>query len=201
MSSLVQVQRAKYIDCVSAQVAGSKWKICILDGETEARLNSVLKSYDLLEHSVQQIERIDHQRAAFPRLDAVYILSPSPQNIDLIIRDFLPARPAQPATKRSPAVPASAGPKYANAHLFFIDAISDRDSDRLLQSPVRDYLKTFKEIFLSFWALEAQVFSLRRPDAFWTLYGPSSLPPKEAWQEWDASLEDMSQTVRLLRLV
>ena len=50
-------------------------------------------------------------------------------------------------------------------------------------------------------ALEAQVFSLRFHDAFWSLYGPTASVHKEAIREWDADIDHMAQSVRLRCIV
>lgn len=73
-------------------------------------------------HTPTEVELITNQRSAFPRLEAIYILEPTPENVQRLARDFEPARPAQAATKKAPAVPASSGPKYAAAHVFFTDS-------------------------------------------------------------------------------
>lgn len=70
-----------------------------------------------------EVELVTNQRTPFPRLEAIYVLEPTPENVQRIVRDFEPARPAQLATKKSPAVPASSGPKYAAAHVFFTDSM------------------------------------------------------------------------------
>ena len=142
-----------------------------------------------------EIELISNQRAAFPKVEAVYILTPTRENVRYILQDFEPARPAQPATKRSPATPASPGPKYAAGHIYFIDALPDQDCNALLNSPARDYIQTFQDIYVNFWPIEAQVFSLRNPDTFFSLYGPATSTSKEAFADWQADLDYMAQSI------
>jgi hypothetical protein len=54
-------------------------------------------------------------------LDAIYLLMPTSQNVEFVLRDYSPA-PAQGRTSKKKDAPAVAdGPKYAAAHLHFVD--------------------------------------------------------------------------------
>ena len=112
--SLVSLLRTRYLECVQSVQPASRWKILVLDPHTQAHIGSVLKMYDILEQGVQrmpiflalfrielssrcgvEVELITNQRAASPKLEAVYILEPTAANVSRIIRDFEPARSLQ----------------------------------------------------------------------------------------------------------
>ncbi|KAF9438370.1 vacuolar sorting protein VPS33/slp1 [Entomortierella beljakovae] len=69
--------------------------------------------------------------------------------------------------------PIDASGKYKAAHVFFTSSLEDRLFDRLTKSSVSKYIKTLKEIFIDFTAIESRVFSLESPSSFYTLYSPS----------------------------
>lgn len=94
----------------------------MVDEHSQKLLSSVLKQYDILEENVtctlpflraflanltgfQVVETITSNRDSQPHFDAMYLLMPTTQNIDRIIRDF------------------SNNKQYAGAHLFFIDGM------------------------------------------------------------------------------
>jgi syntaxin-binding protein 1 len=65
---------------------------------------------------------ITAHRTPQPRLAAVYLLMPTTQNVDLVLRDFAPSPPAPQGKSRSKAPQAPAEPpKYAAAYINFVD--------------------------------------------------------------------------------
>jgi syntaxin-binding protein 1 len=96
------------------------------------------------------IESISNRRELQPEFEAIYMLMPTTQNVDRIIRDF------------------SQRQQYAAAHLFFIEGrVPFRDLplrysqlfslglpeplfERLTTSPAEPYLKALKELFINF---------------------------------------------------
>lgn len=75
------------------------------------------------------MDLITHRRSAEPRLEAVYLLMPTSENVELVLRDFNPnPTPVQSKSRKTKdVVPAQAaeGPKYGGAHLHFIDGQSE----------------------------------------------------------------------------
>lgn len=152
------------------------------------------------------IESITSIREPQPEFEALYLVMPTTQNVDRIIRDF------------------SNQKQYAAAHLFFLEgaswsAVTDLAPDaheiqglpeplfeRLTSSPAEPHLQALKELFLNFnrklWskdvgslyssyilAIEAQVFSMREPSYFFSMYSPprtdASFKPARARLEED----------------
>lgn len=94
-----------------------------MDDYSQKLLGSVLKQFDILQENVsgmfilnegricrscltstEVIESITHQREPQPGTDAMYLLMPTSQNVDRIIKDF-----------------DCEHPQYGAAHLFFIE--------------------------------------------------------------------------------
>lgn len=75
--------------------------------------------------TVAEVDVITAPRTPQPNLDAIYLLMPTSQNVALILKDFAPGEPlaAQPRTSKKNAPPPlrQEPPKYAAAHLHFVD--------------------------------------------------------------------------------
>ncbi|ORY80259.1 Sec1-like protein, partial [Leucosporidium creatinivorum] len=179
----------------------SRWKVLIVDEHTQKMLNSVLSTYDILEEGVQQVDVITAQRSPQPRLAAIYLLMPTSQNVELVLRDHGSATPAASSSrlskkKDSGPPPAQAeGPKYASAYLNFIDGISDGLVERLTAGLPDNYLQALKELYTNFHALEARVFSLKMPRSFFTLYAPPEHSPQDSLQRWEDEIGWMSRAL------
>jgi len=72
-----------------------------------------------------EIDVITNRRSAEPRLEAVYLLMPTSQNVELVLSDYNPnPQPTHSKSSRKKEVQPPAQPeppKYAGAHLHFID--------------------------------------------------------------------------------
>jgi syntaxin-binding protein 1 len=72
-----------------------------------------------------EIDVITNRRSAEPRLEAVYLLMPTSQNVELVLSDYNPnPQPtnSKSSRKKEVAPPAQQEPpQYAGAHLHFID--------------------------------------------------------------------------------
>ncbi|KAF8926203.1 vacuolar sorting protein VPS33/slp1 [Dissophora ornata] len=82
---------------------------------------------------------------------------PTEDSVRRIIRDF---RTGQPAT-------------YSAAHLFFLSGMDDRTFDHLRASTDARYIKSLKELYMDFYAVESRVFSLGNKNAFFNLFSPA----------------------------
>ncbi|KAG8853163.1 vacuolar sorting protein VPS33/slp1, partial [Serendipita sp. 411] len=65
---------------------------------------------------------------------------------------------------------------YASAWLYFTDRITERLLNRLVQSPANPYLQKVSDMYINFWAIESQVFSLYSPSHFFTMFSPPRSP-------------------------
>lgn len=62
--------------------------------------------YDVLQQNVSLVESIEHKRDPQPGFEAAYLLTPTSQNVDRIIKDLNPNQQQ---------------PQYAAGHIFFVD--------------------------------------------------------------------------------
>lgn len=130
----------------------ARWKILIVDEQTQRMLSSVLNTFEVLNEGVQrasshivmltpgraqadltegttEVDVITNQRSPFPQLPAIYILMPTSHNVELVLRDHSAAPPASAPSKGKKSKdmappPTPQGPKYGSAHLHFIDGQS-----------------------------------------------------------------------------
>jgi syntaxin-binding protein 1 len=201
---------SEFLEAIRSVNPPGKWKILVVDEFSQKLLGSVLKQFDILEENVtctsvytyhrcrlvrfilhcSVIELITNNREPQPGFEAVYLLMPTSQNVDRIIRDF-----------------SNGTPQYAAGHLFFLEGCkvtldhfgrgTDPNSQgldeplfqRLFSSAAEPSLKGLRELFLNFWgtscfkpadsvvtcaspATEAQAFSLQDPGLFFSLFSP-----------------------------
>ncbi|KAJ6466289.1 Sec1-like snare protein [Mycena sanguinolenta] len=154
MASLIATVRSKFLEAIRSVNPPGKWKILVVDEHSQKLLGSVLKQFDILEENVTLIESINTYRDPQPEFEAMYLLMPTSQNIERIIKDFTGTR------------------QYALAHLFFIDGLDERLLERLATSPAEPHLGPVKDLYINFWPAEAQTFSLQAPEFFFGLYSP-----------------------------
>ncbi|KAF9454243.1 Sec1-like snare protein [Macrolepiota fuliginosa MF-IS2] len=179
MPSLLDTVKAKFLEAIRSVNPPGRWKILVVDEFTQKLLSTVLKQFDILEENVTLIESITNYREPQPEFEAMYILMPTNQNVDRIIRDFTEKK------------------QYAAAHLFFIEALAEPLFQRLTSSPAEPHLQALKELFVNFWAIEAQVFTINEPSFFFSMYSP---PRSEGAFRGakDRLLEDMRFTSKMI---
>ncbi|KAE8264580.1 hypothetical protein A4X09_0g6928 [Tilletia walkeri] len=159
--SLVHAVQERYLSSIRSVETASRWKILVTDPFTHNLIFSVLETDQILQENVTSIESIEQKRSAQPSFEAAYILCPTSSNVEAIIQDLAPqGKDAQP--------------KYAAGHIFFIDALSEPLLRRLTSSPAERKLKKLIELFVNIWPLESQVFSLKTPQSFHTIFQPLS---------------------------
>ena len=150
----------------------------MVDAYTSNLISSVAKMFDILQESVTGVEMIEQpDRSDQPAFEVCYILCPTTKNVDRIIQDLAPGGDL------------SRG-KYAAAHVFFIDGLSDQLIQRLTRSPAEPKLKQLVELFCNIWTPESQVFSLKTPQSFYTLFQPLSSRPFSEIEAAQQALEE-----------
>lgn len=80
------------------------------------------------------VDSLQSPRPPQPSLDAIYLLTPTTQNVDRVIADFANGRRT-----------------YRHVHLYFIDGLSDSLADKLTRSLPEEVLKSFVELYCNFW--------------------------------------------------
>ncbi|KAF8817446.1 Sec1-like snare protein [Phlegmacium glaucopus] len=154
MTSLITIVRNKFLEVLRSVNPPGRWKILVVDDHSQRLLGAVLKQFDILEENVTLIESITSKRDPQPEFEALYLLMPTTQNVDRIIRDFTDHK------------------QYAAAHLFFTEGLSEHLFEKLTASPAEPHLRGLKELFININAMEAQMFSLQEPSYFFSTYSP-----------------------------
>ncbi|KAF8967661.1 Sec1-like snare protein [Flammula alnicola] len=154
MASLITIVRNKFLEALRSVNPPSGWKILVVDEHSQKLLSAVLKQFDILAEHVTLIESITSIREPQPEFEAMYMLMPTTQNVERVIKDFTDHK------------------QYAAAHLFFIEGLPEHLFERLTASPAEPYLQALKELFINFNAIEAQAFSMQEPSYFFSIYSP-----------------------------
>ncbi|KAG8556131.1 hypothetical protein GDO81_017927 [Engystomops pustulosus] len=140
-----------------------EWKILLLDQFTTKLLTSCCKMTDLLQEGITVVEDIYKERQPVADLKAIYFISPIEKSVDHVVKDF----------------ESKSSCKYKAAYIYFSDACPDSLFNKLKACQPKT-IKRCKEINISFYPKESQVFLLNVPNAFHMLYSPDKSVDKEA---------------------
>ncbi|KAM8930988.1 LOW QUALITY PROTEIN: syntaxin-binding protein 3 [Pelodytes ibericus] len=154
-------------DCRKAD----EWKILLLDHFTTKLLTSCCKMTDLLQEGITVVEDLFKIRQPVEGMKAIYFISPNEKSVDCLVNDF-----------KTKSV------KYKAAYVYFSDVCPDNLFAKLKMCQPKT-IKRCKEINISFFPKESQVFLLNVPDAFYLLYSPDKADEKEA------AMETMAQQI------
>ncbi|KAH8116520.1 Sec1-like protein [Phellopilus nigrolimitatus] len=178
MTSLLTVAREKFLEAIrSVQPEPPlRWKTLVVDEHTQRILYNVLKRNDILEENVSTIfVTSDALYEPQPDQEAMYLLMPTTQNVERIVAEF------------------SAGRRqFKRVHLFFLDSLAEDLFALLTQSPAIPFLACVTELYLNFWPVEAQAFSVEAPAMFFSMFAP---PRGE--QKIKAARERLMEELRL----
>ncbi|KAI5117142.1 hypothetical protein M0805_008261 [Coniferiporia weirii] len=182
MTSLIAIAREKFLEAlrsVHRQDQAPRWRVLVTDEHSQRILYNALSRNDILEENVSAIFlNSDPLYEAQPDQEAIYMLMPTTQNIERIINEF-----------------ANGQRQFRRVHLFFVDAPSEELFARLTSSPALPYLACATELYLNFWALEAQVFSIESPAMFFSMFSPPRNPQMQKLAR-ERLLEDLQFTAR-----
>ncbi|KAI7816153.1 Sec1-like protein [Gamsiella multidivaricata] len=158
MTSIVKVLHDRILDSIDSVQPAERYKIVVLDAKTNKIVLSACKMFDIMDRNVTLVEMLESNRQAYTSLEAVYLLTPCVESVQRLMDDY----PSDSPTG-----------KYKAAHVLFTAPLEDRLFERLTKSSVSKYIKSLREIFIDFTAIESRVFSLESPSSFYTLYSPS----------------------------
>ncbi|XP_067394426.1 syntaxin-binding protein 3 [Emydura macquarii macquarii] len=151
-----------------------EWKIVILDDFTTKLLSSCIKMTDLLAEGITAVENVYKNREPVPHMKAIYLITPTKKSVDGLINDFV----------------SKSSSKYKAAYVYFTDFCPDSLFNKLKSSCSRA-IRRCKEINVSFFPYESQVFTLDVPDAFFCCYSPTV----EKTNDKDAIMESMAEQI------
>ncbi|PAV20211.1 Sec1-like snare [Pyrrhoderma noxium] len=181
MSSLLAIVREKFLEAIRSvkPEPPMRWKALVVDEHSQRILYNVLKRNDILEENISTIfVNSDRLYEAQPDQEAMYLLMPTTRNVERIINEF-----------------SNGHRQFKRVHLFFVDALSEDLFTRLTQSPAIPYLTCVTELFLNFWPLEPQAFSIQAPQMFFSMFAP---PKNQNMIQFarDRLMEDLRFTAR-----
>ena len=123
--------------------------IIILDEKSSHLISTYFSMSDIISQGIFSVELITKDRKPFGSYDAIYIISNTNESINLIIKDFdYNSEDYQHFNF------------YKHCHLFIIDPIEQNKNiyESLLNEFFLRRIKTFKEIYLDFTALDKNLY-------------------------------------------
>ncbi|KFO56515.1 Syntaxin-binding protein 3, partial [Corvus brachyrhynchos] len=151
-----------------------EWKIMLLDDYTTKLLSMCCKMTDLLAEGITVVENVYKDREPVPHMKAIYLITPTKKSVDGLIDDFI----------------SKSSSRYKAAYVYFTDFCSDSLFNKIKSSCAKS-IKRCKEINISFFPYESQVFTLNIPDAFYRCYSPTL----EKTKDKDAVLQVMAEQI------
>ncbi|XP_025899620.1 syntaxin-binding protein 3 isoform X2 [Nothoprocta perdicaria] len=139
-----------------------EWKIIVLDDYTTKLLSLCCKMSDLLGEGITVVEDINKNREPAPYMKAVYFITPTKKSVDGLIGDFI----------------SKSSRRYRAAYVYFTDSCPDHLFNKIKSSCSKS-IRRCKEISISFFPSESQVFTLNVPDAFYRCYSPTMQKTKD----------------------
>jgi syntaxin-binding protein 1 len=143
-SSLRLTARERLLSIIDS-VPGER-KIVILDDWTVKVVDSICSLHEILDSGAFLVEIITKKRQPYPSMQAIYFISPSSESFDLIAKDF------EKSTNRVPP--------YSEVHILATGRIHDEEMQKLASSRAVSHVKTLKEVYIDYLAIESRVFSL-----------------------------------------
>ncbi|KAM6199495.1 syntaxin-binding protein 3 isoform 2-T2 [Sarcoramphus papa] len=129
---------------------------------------------DLLAEGITVVENVYKNREPVPHMKAIYFITPTKKSVDGLIDDFI--------TKSSS--------RYKAAYVYFTDFCPDNLFNKIKSSCAKS-IRRCKEINISFFPYESQVFTLNIPDAFYRCYSPTL----EKTKDKDAVMQVMAEQI------
>eukprot|EP00798_Chlamydomonas_sp_ICE-L_P019994 gene19994-26707_t len=138
---------------------GDTYKVLVLDRFGKDLIAPLLRVNELRRHGVTLHLLLEAERQAIPDVPAIYLVQPSPANMDRIIND-------------------AAQGLYDSMHLNFTSVLPNRLIEQLASGTVKaDCVQRVSKVFdqyLSFISLEQSLFSLGLPHTYVELNDPSA---------------------------
>lgn len=144
----------EYFKTIFADITGMK--AILLDSETIGIISVIYSQSKLFKHDIYLIQKIAEKGDKMPHLKALYFVRPTKENIEMIINELK-------------------DPRFQEYHLFFTNEISSQSIETLATNDTGDRIKTLQEVYIDFFAIGRNVFTLNIPCTV------SLMKPKENW--------------------
>ncbi|CCF33574.1 Sec1 family protein [Colletotrichum higginsianum] len=152
--STLQEQHDVIIDTIKNITRGD-WKVLVLDEGSKKILDNVVKEDDILNHNIANIERIEQKRDMNPEMDAIYILSPQENIVEILVNDFERRR-------------------YKQAYLVWTGVLDPRVRRMIDGNPAtKSRIAGFETLSIDFFPRESHLVTFRDPWSFPILYHPA----------------------------
>ena len=133
----------------------------ILDERSSHLISNYFSMSDIISQGIFSVELLRKVRKPFESYDAIYIISNTEESINLVVRDF------DYQIENNEHINL-----YKHCHLFILDPINQNKKmfDSLLNQSFLRRIKTFKEIFFDFTALDKNLFYFGKEYNFNPIY-------------------------------
>jgi hypothetical protein len=130
---LRNIVRERIIGALQEVKPNSGWKVLIVDQTALRVLGAACRTSEITEEGVTHIEKLELARQPIPDMEAIYLISPTPESIRHLVSDWKPAPPPdkpildkkkKKGKSQENQLPADTT-MYANAHVYLTSHLSD----------------------------------------------------------------------------
>ncbi|CAD8099685.1 unnamed protein product [Paramecium primaurelia] len=157
-----------YIDRILSEVSGMK--CLILDQETIGIISLIYSQSQILKKDVYLMEKIDAAASTKQKLQhmkVIFLIRPTQENQTLLLQEIKDKR-------------------FCEYYIFFTNTLSNFYIEQLAEADDSDLIKQLQEIYLDFYIVQ--------PDTF-TLNIPSTIPLTKSASQWNSQDEQLFQRV------
>ncbi|XP_078686227.1 syntaxin-binding protein 1-like isoform X6 [Branchiostoma floridae x Branchiostoma belcheri] len=137
-----------------------EWKVLVVDKLSMRMVSACCSMTDITSEGITMVEDLEKRRQPIAKMDAIYLITPTEESVNLLMRDFGTAHNTM----------------YRAAHVFFTEALPEKLFEQISKHPLAKFLLTLKEINMAFRPYEQQVYSLDTRDGASEFYNPRPSP-------------------------
>lgn len=119
-------------------------KALILDSETSGIISIIYTQSKLYKNDIYLIQKIEDVNEKLMHLKAIYFVRPTKENINFIRMEIT-------------------NPHFKEYHLYFTNEIAEAAIAELAEVDTSDRIKTLQEVYLDYYAVGRNIFSLKIP--------------------------------------